>query len=82
MLGKIWKLIAIFYLLNIRTSKDLFGTKMCKVTFGLKYLSMNDKIIEPKLLSRNCGENMLITTDNPYIITYVLVLADICHMGS
>ena len=36
-LGKCWELMAMFHLLKIRTSIDIFRTEKCKVTFGLKY---------------------------------------------
>ena len=31
--------MAMFHLLKIRTSVDIFSTEKCKVTFGLKYIS-------------------------------------------
>ena len=30
--------MAMFHLLKIRTSKDIFSNEKCKVTFGLKYI--------------------------------------------
>ena len=30
--------MAMFHLLKIRTSKDIFSNEKCKVTFGLKYM--------------------------------------------
>ena len=38
-LGKCWELMAMFHLLNIRTSVGLFRNDKCKLTFGLKYIS-------------------------------------------
>ena len=35
--GKCWKLMAMFHLLKIRTSIDIFKNEKCKVTFGLVY---------------------------------------------
>ena len=40
-LGKCWELMAMFHLLKIRTSIDIFRTEKCKVTFGLKYTNIN-----------------------------------------
>ena len=39
-LGKCWELMAMFYFLKVRTSihVDIFSTKKCKVSFGLKYI--------------------------------------------
>ena len=37
--GKCWKLMAMFHLLNIRTSIGLFRNDKCKLAFGLKYIS-------------------------------------------
>ena len=34
---KCWKLMAMFHLLKIRTSIDIFKNEKCKVTFGLEY---------------------------------------------
>ena len=36
-LEKCWKLMAMFHLLKIRTSIDIFKNEKCKVTFGLEY---------------------------------------------
>ena len=30
-----------FHLLKIKTSIDIFSTEKCKVTFGLKYISLH-----------------------------------------
>ena len=35
---KCWKLMAMFHLLKIRTSIDMFKNEKCKVTFGLEYM--------------------------------------------
>ena len=32
------QLIAIFNLVKIKNSKDIFGSSKCKVTFGFKYI--------------------------------------------
>ena len=34
---KCWKLMAMFRLLKIRMSIDIFKTEKCKATFGLEY---------------------------------------------
>ena len=36
-LGEYQHLIAMFYLIKIKSSKDILGSSMCKVTFGFKY---------------------------------------------
>ena len=36
------KLMAIFHLLKIRTSTDIFNNEKCKVTFGLEYNSLSE----------------------------------------
>ena len=36
---KCWKLMAMFHLLKIRTSIDIFKNEKCKITFGLEYSS-------------------------------------------
>ena len=43
---KYWKLMAMFYLLKIRTSIDIFKNEKCKVTFGLEYTSSSVWIAE------------------------------------
>ena len=37
------ELILIFYLVKIKNSKDIFGSKKCKVTFGFKYILIKKK---------------------------------------
>ena len=36
---KYQELIAIFYLVKIKMSIDIFGSEKCKVTFGFKYIN-------------------------------------------
>ena len=31
--------MAMFHLLKIRTSKDIFSIEKCKITFGIKYIT-------------------------------------------
>ena len=37
-LGKWWEVMAMFHLLKVRTSIDIFSAEKCKATFGLKYI--------------------------------------------
>ena len=64
--------MAKFHLLKIRTSIDIFSTKKCKVTFGLKYISNDQKMmqLEPKSRPQNQSKNNNITTSHNTKRTY------------
>ena len=53
--------MAMFHLLKIRTSIDLFKNKKCKVTFGLEYIFAAEKLfifIFFYIFSRNFREKL------------------------
>ena len=49
--------MAMFHLLKIRTSKDIFKNEKCKVTFGLEYISFDFPELELNKRPRSSRPN-------------------------
>ena len=48
--SSVQQLIAIFYVVKIKSRKNILGSSMCRVTFGVKYISrtINDRTARPR----------------------------------
>ena len=47
--------MAMFHLLKIRTSIDIFKNEKCKVTFGLEYILVQFRLLSGHLLENSCS---------------------------